>query len=142
MKINSNFHNFVLMRKGLLSILLILYALLSFGVEVNVHYCGDKVAGGSLYNIFNKINCCCAAKKAAKTCCKNQTTYFQLKVEQINKVSIINFLPSCLEKLSNLFFIEYPKVNVYIANHFTQLINYDISPTVKHYRIILNVFRI
>lgn len=127
------------MKKVILSIVFFFYALLSIGVNIKVHYCGNKITGFTLLS-HTTDNCCCAKKKATKSCCKTDAHYLQLKSDIVKKEVAFNFSSATVYSLFHTFFsTDYSDVNNQSHLIFCSAIP---SKNAKQERIALNVFRI
>jgi len=63
--------------------LAIYYFLISIGVSVNVHYCGDKVDSVELYG-KTKICCCKDNSENSKGCCGDDFFFYQFDENQLS----------------------------------------------------------
>jgi hypothetical protein len=71
------------MKKAFASILLVVYAMVSTGFVVSVHYCMDQVNAVQLGDAArDKCNKCGMPVKAAGGCCKDEVKVYKLQVDQ------------------------------------------------------------
>jgi len=70
------------MKKILATILLILYLMPTFGLNVTVHYCFGKIASVSLGSSATN-QCVCGIKKTTRSCCIDKNFTFQVDDNQI-----------------------------------------------------------
>jgi hypothetical protein len=94
------------MRKFVVTLLLLLYMIPTFGVNVTVHYCGGEFASLT-FGTSEKNKCACGSKKMKKNCCEDKTFSYEVDDEQAkaqecllafsNSVNIDFALPSPIE---------------------------------------------
>ncbi|MGZ3867174.1 MAG: HYC_CC_PP family protein [Bacteroidia bacterium] len=86
------------MKKLFFIVFSFLYLVSSAGVSFNVHYCGGKIKGISLF-ASDENGGCCGKKMKSKKCCKEKTVIYSVKETQ-NGASKINITKTSLEFLS------------------------------------------
>ena len=97
----------------------IFYLFSTSGISLNIHYCGNKIKHISFIK-SNDINCC-GKKKMKKNCCKDKSSYFQVKDSHesgniISSSPKINKLADFLTPIYNFNF-GVSKVNFKILNY-------------------------
>ena len=90
------FRNFVSMKRSLTLTIAALYLMLSSGLALNLHYCGEKISSINLSS--NKEKCCCGELKTEKSCCKDELAILKVKdlhqystLSKVKPASTINF---------------------------------------------------
>ena len=79
------------MKNFLITILLLLYLIPTFGVNVNVHYCGGEFASLT-FGTSEKNKCACGSKKMKKDCCEDKTFSYEVDDEQAKiQESVLTF---------------------------------------------------
>ncbi|OFX83324.1 MAG: hypothetical protein A2W99_12060 [Bacteroidetes bacterium GWF2_33_16] len=56
------------------------YVLVSLGLTINLHYCGDRLESLKLFE--NTESCCCGGETTNKSCCENQFLHYAISDEQ------------------------------------------------------------
>lgn len=79
------------MKKFILIILTLLYAVVSSGITVNVHYCMGRMAD---VEWGSASACTMCGQKKTSDCCKDEAHYIKLAVDQdVNHVVVTNLVP-------------------------------------------------
>lgn len=86
------------MKPFLIKILLVFYLILSIGINVSVHYCGNEVASVSVL-FSNSKKCGCAGKESSKGCCQDKEVTFQIAEDQYKVPEVV----SNTESITRLF---------------------------------------
>lgn len=85
------------MKKFILIILTLLYAVVSSGITVNVHYCMGRMAD---VEWGSASACTMCGQKKTSDCCKDEAHYIKLAVDQdVNHVVVTNLVPVVTELL-------------------------------------------
>lgn len=92
------------MRKTFHIINVVLYLMFSVGLSFNIHYCGGKASGISIYE--SPVSCCCPAKIIKNSCCKNKS--FNLQIDDFQQASSLN--ENHLTNTYDLHFIDHPHI--------------------------------
>ena len=69
----------VRIKKYLALITAVFYLMLSSGLALNAHYCGDRLAN---VGIMDTANTCCCDIATGNECCSNKTVILQLDIDQ------------------------------------------------------------
>ena len=96
------------MKKLTIIFLSIFYLLLSTGVRVNAHYCGDKLSSISFFDYASKS--CCGVKEVENKCCKDKVTFLKLSDSQEENPSFLFTSPEFSEALVPSFRNVLPSV--------------------------------
>lgn len=89
------------MKKFILIILTLLYAVVSSGITVNVHYCMGRMAD---VEWGSASACTMCGQKKTSDCCKDEAHYIKLAVDQdVNHVVVTNLVPVVTELLPVLY---------------------------------------
>ena len=64
------------MKKTSIIIASIFYLLLSVGVKVNAHYCGEVLSSISFFDF--KTKSCCGVKEVESKCCKDKVAFLKI----------------------------------------------------------------
>lgn len=67
------------MKKITIIIMAIIYLLLSIGIKVNTHYCGNMI---SSVDFFFDSKHCCGKEGLTKKCCRDHISYYKLSDKQ------------------------------------------------------------
>ena len=86
------------MKPFLIKISLIVYLILSIGINVSVHYCGNEVASVSVLFSSSK-KCACAGMESSKGCCQDKEATLQIAVDQYKVPEVV----SGIERTTYLF---------------------------------------
>jgi hypothetical protein len=86
------------MKKLVVTILLLLYLIPTFGVNVTVHYCGGKFSTLT-FGTSAKNKCACGSKKMKKNCCEDKTLSYEVDDDQAKT-------QECLLNFSNSFNLD------------------------------------
>lgn len=82
------------MKSIFVTILLFLYLIPTFGINVTVHYCGGKISNIA-FGTVTKDTCACGSKKMKKNCCEDKTFSFEVDDDQAKtQESILTFSKS------------------------------------------------
>jgi hypothetical protein len=87
-----------IMRKFVVTLLLLLYMIPTFGVNVNVHYCGGELSSISI-GAKSENPCTCGSKKMKKNCCEDKTFSYEVDDNQAKT-------QECLLTFSNSFNLD------------------------------------
>ena len=84
----------------------------TFGINVNVHYCGGEISSIS-FGTSDADKCACGIKKMKKNCCEDKNFSFQVNDDQIktqgftiispNSFSVQVFSPKAFQFENNYF---------------------------------------
>lgn len=69
------------MKKFVVTILLLLYLIPTFGINVTVHYCGGEISSVSFGTVATD-KCACGSKKMKKNCCQDKNFSFEVDDDQ------------------------------------------------------------
>lgn len=94
------------MKKLFFIVFSFLYLVSSAGVSFNVHYCGGKIKGISLFS--TEEDGCCGKKMKSKKCCKEKTVVYTVKETQ-NGSSKINITKTSFEFFSVVSKLKFPE---------------------------------
>ena len=86
------------MKKFVVTILLLLYLIPTFGVNVTVHYCGGEFSSLT-FGTSAKNKCACGSKKMKKNCCEDKTFSYKVDDDQAKT-------QECLLTFSNSFNLD------------------------------------
>lgn len=86
--INSILYICRVMKRILIFSLLLVYATVSCGLQINVHYCGGKLKTISFFNKNAKEKNCCGRKMKSKRCCNDKTTFLKVNDNHHSSKSI------------------------------------------------------
>ena len=79
------------MKKFVVAILLLLYLIPTFGINVTVHYCGGEISTIS-FGTVTKDKCACGSKKMKKNCCEDKNFSFEVDDNQAKtQESVLTF---------------------------------------------------
>ncbi len=79
------------MKKFVITILLFLYLIPTFGINVTVHYCGGNISSIA-FGAVNKDKCACGSNKMKKNCCEDKTFSFEVDDDQTRtQESVLTF---------------------------------------------------
>lgn len=84
------------MKKIVLIILTLLYAVVSSGITLNLHYCMGRLTGVE----WGSASVCasCGQKKMASHCCSNETQYVKLALDQdVSQATVTSLSPAVVE---------------------------------------------
>lgn len=70
------------MKKLVITLLVLLYVIPTFGINVTIHYCGGEISLIS-FGTATTDKCACGNKKMKKNCCQNKNYSFQIDDNQI-----------------------------------------------------------
>lgn len=83
-----------MMKKFVVTLLLLLYLIPTFGVNVAVHYCGGEISS-IFFGSTTADKCACGSKKMKKNCCRDKNFSFEVDDDQSKtQVVDISFLES------------------------------------------------
>jgi hypothetical protein len=81
------------MKNFAVTILLLLYLTTTFGVSVNVHYCGGELSSVSI-GAKAETTCSCGSNKMKKNCCEDKTFSFEVDNDQAKTQECILTFPN------------------------------------------------
>ena len=73
-------YTFVVVKKGIVILLLVLYSVSTIGATINMHYCMNKFAGWSLTS--EKKEKCAKCGMANTGCCKDEKKQIKITLDQ------------------------------------------------------------
>ena len=83
------------MKKFVVTILLLLYLIPTFGINVTVHYCGGVISSVS-FGAVATDKCACGSKKMKKNCCQDKKFSFEGDDDQSKtQIVAITFFKFC-----------------------------------------------
>lgn len=86
------------MRKIAVILLLLLYLIPTFGINITVHYCGGEFSSLT-FGTTAKNKCACGSKKMKKNCCEDKTFSYEVDNDQAK-------IQECLLNFSNSFNLD------------------------------------
>lgn len=102
------------MKRILIFSLLLVYATMACGVNIQLHYCGGKLKSISLFDNTKKGGCCGSKKMKSKNCCNDKTTYLKVKDNHNSNSSLkdITFKGKALECFITYFTYKIHNVTI------------------------------
>ncbi len=83
------------MRKLIVTLMLLLYVIPNFGINITVHYCGGKFSSLSLAGTSPENKCACGNKKMKQNCCQDKDFLLQFDDVQIQpSQNVVTFAKS------------------------------------------------
>ncbi len=91
------------MRRLLLSILILLYIVVSSGITVSFHYCMGKLSDLELITSTEQCSSC-GQKQTSSHCCSTEAHFIKLAVDQnAEHLPVVDFTPAVLSLLSDMW---------------------------------------
>lgn len=81
-----------MVKKFVITLLLFLYLMPIFGINVTVHYCGGEISSIA-FGKKDTDTCACENKKMKKNCCQDKKFSFQVDDDQIQTQQISSSAP-------------------------------------------------
>ena len=122
------------MKRIVTILFLVFYLMISFGLTINLHYCGGQLE--SVHFFGNMKTCCCGVEEMNNSCCENQTIHFQLNKEQRIGQDIRIQLVSSIDLLVQDLFSEF--VLCYKSEKNNSIIQFDLPPPKKQPTWLIN----